>query len=259
MSAGETFFVDVCIDNYFFPIRVASKPNYEGEVTIIKVCVKAKIDDKYEKDFSDNILGIVNDTENYIGLDQLSTKIIAYLNSIDALTAKIDYHYPYFVKRNFSSSGNSFVEKLICTYSFEITTLFKCKKRYRVEIPVNYSLVINKYFKTDIDVPIKIVVEIDGLDTIFVEDIIDVVDNILFTEQDEFRSKNINERFDNSYDYRINLMEMIKNDLFKKYNFYSSSVKIIEQRNQYLRHSKISRKENEPFDETVYEGEHIFI
>ena len=259
MKAEETFLVDVCIDNYFFPIRVASKPNYEGEETITKICVNAKVGDKYEKDFSDNILGIVNNTQSYIGLNQLSTKIIDYLNSIDALTATIDFHYPYFIKRNFSSSGKSIVEKLICTYTFEVTTLFKCRKRYRVEIPVNHSLVINEYFKTNIDAPIKIVVEIDGLDTIFVEDIIDVVDNILFTEQDESRGKNTNERFRNSYDYRINLIEMIKNNLFKKYNFYSSSVKIIEQRNQYVRHSKISRKENELFDETVYEGEHIFI
>lgn len=253
MELNNSSLAEVCLDNYYFPIKVVSKHNSEGQDTVSKIRVKAQIATEHENIFCQKILGIINDTNSYIGLNQLSANILEYFNVIESPSAVINYKYPYFVKRKFANSKEYFTAKYVCVYTFEKKSLLKIGKKFKVEVPV-YGLI--DYNKSNLKIPQKISVEIDGLDTIFAEDIIEVVEDVLINSTQKYFSIEENGGEEN---VSIILLESIRNKLFNKYNFYSSAIEVTSRNMQCSYSSNILRKEEEMAQVSFYDGEYIFI
>lgn len=253
MEINNSSLAEVCLGNYYFPIKVVSKHNSEGQDTVSKISVKAQVVAEHENNFCENILGILNDTNSYIGLNQLSANILEYLNGIESPAAVINYKYPYFVKRKIAYSDKYYTAKYVCVYTFEKKSLLKIGKKFKVEVPV-YDLI--DYNKSNLKIPKKISVEIGGLDTVFAEDIIEVVEDVLAKSALEFFGA---EGKDLGENVTIKLLESIRNKLFNKYNFYSSTIEVTSRNTQCSYSSRISRKEEDMAQVSFYDGEYIFI
>jgi prenyltransferase beta subunit len=253
-------FTDVCIENLHYPLKVVSKPNCNGENTITSIMIRAKIESIYEDKFETNILNIINNRGGYIGPNQLSSRIIDYLNSINALTIHINFTYPYFIEKSSPVSKEKFLSDYKCEYSIEKTSLIHYIKKYKVEVPVFTFHSVSDFINDRFDYPAKIIVEIEGLDTFFTEDIVESVeDNVLALTYYNLTGGSKEPKNKNGRNLKLELVENIKKNLCAKYHINSCSVRITSHKGQYSYSAQITEKGQGFYVENKYEGEHIFI
>lgn len=260
MKDEKNCFAEVCIENLGYPLKVISKPNISGQNSIANISVRAGIEIKIEDKFEAKILSIINNRSEYIGPNQLSSKIVEYLDSINALYVKINFAYPYFIEKTSPGSNEKYFLNYECDFSIEKKSSAVYTKKYKVGIPIFTYHSLADFMNDRFDYPAKIIVEIEGLDTFFIEDIVEAVeDNVLAVTYnnltDEF-NKTGNKQ---NYNLKLDLIENIKKNLCTKHNINSCSVKLLVLKGQYSYSTKLTGNTGSVNLEDKYEGEHIFI
>lgn len=253
MSRSKKKSIEVCLEGLELPIAVGRKAVSEGENTLTKISVRAKINKVYEEKFEEAILGIINKTEEYIGYQQLSDKLSGYLNSINADKFEILFEFPFFISKKLGGSNQKYIIKYLSQFRFAKTSLYTYLRKYFVEIPViSKEYIVQGIYNDILEIPAKIIVEIEGFDVYFIEDIIDLVEN-------QFYSSNYNPFMAYKEDPKLVLLEKIENELYNRFNIEKCTATIISKKGFYdysAKFADLNYKLNENYD---YETEHIFI
>lgn len=221
MVKSKKQLIEVSIDGLDYPIKIGKKVTAEGDNTITSISIHAMIEKIYEKQFEENILYILNNRDEYVGLQQLSNKMITYLNSINARTADIVFSFPFFIEKILTATQQRILTKHTCQFKISKSLNFDFTKKYIVEIPViGAEFIPSEIQKELFEIPAALVVEMDGFDVFFIEDIIDLVEKRIYNE------------YSNSFsfvekDLKILLLEKLENDLCKEFNSENCSVKIL--------------------------------
>lgn len=253
MANSKRKLVEVCLNGLELPITIGKKAVSEGETTLTTISIRAIIDKVYEEKFEENILSIINKTDEYIGHQQLNDKLSGYLNSIDAGKFDIQFQFPFFNRKKLSWSNQKYLIKYLSKFSVSKTSFYNYSRKYSVEIPViSKEYIIPGIYKDILEIPAKIFVELEGTDVYFIEDVIDLVEQ-------QFYSSNYNPFVEYKEDPKFILLEKIENKLYNRFNIEKCSATISSKKGFYSYSAKLSSynyKLNNNFD---YQTEHIFI
>ncbi|MFO7447948.1 MAG: hypothetical protein R6W90_16415 [Ignavibacteriaceae bacterium] len=252
MTEQHREFVNVCLYDLVCPITVGTKSKAAGESTLINIMVEAEIERKYEQDFGKNILEIVNNRDTYIGPMQLSTKIIAYINSINAGNFTIVFRYPVFLEKHRRGSASKYLAKYNCERIIKRTSLITYKKLFVVEIPVILEKHASGSTNNSPDVNNKILVKAEGFEPIFAEDIIEIVEDVTdnrIYEPQTAEGENI----------RLKLSDEIKKRILDRLSCDNCTVKIISEKIQYSYSSVVTGKNEKKEEDKKYSEEYSII
>ncbi len=247
MSEFKLNFIDVCIKDLDFPIKIGLKNNAEGINTIAEITVRASIDRRMENEFKIQVPKIINDTQNYVGSRQLSSRLINFIDTLNAKSINVIFKFPFFFGKRINELNEKFLIKYPCEYSFSKTSLISYKQTYKVEVPIiaeQYQLI--GVPSESIDLPFKIIVEIESFEAIFIEDIIRTV------EQNFYRTENYKLKdvirdllnLKNQSNVELNLIDSIKKDLYNNNEIKSCSVEFSNHRIPYNYSIKVSAEES---------------
>lgn len=252
MEDKEKYFVNVAMNDLSYPIKIGIKSRSEGESTITNLTIQAEIEREYEPQVENNIIGIITDRNNYVGPIQLSNKLINYLKSINANKLLINFKYPFFLEKISPFDKQKHLMKYHCEFTVKKNTLNEYTKQYKIEIPIVMEEYLAQGIQNDImELPLKIVVQTEGYETLFSEDIIHLVENIIL--ESSFIGKT------NGDDTKLHLLEKIKLELFEKYKVERCTVKIVNQKILYSYSVEVGSVIKNKELELNYENECLFI
>lgn len=245
--------LEVCIEGLEFPLKVVKKSKTDGENTLVTISVRARIEQKFEEQFETDILGIICNSDDYVGLKQLSNKIISYLNSIDARSLDLIFSFPFFIEKYSRNTSQKHSMKYRCQLKVTKNSSFDYSKNYLVEIPV----VLKEYLlpgiqKEILDIPAHFLIEMEVFDGYFLEDIIELVEYQF--ERLNFSPLSI---FDDNN--RFSLLEKLKNKLSEEFNTDKCTVKLITQKMLYSFSLGISAESYKQDLINEYNTEHMFV
>lgn len=246
MNECKISFVEVCIKNLNFPIKIGSKNKLDGVDTLANITIKAKIDVKKENEFKTQIPAIINNRCNYTGPRELSIKLISFIDSLNAKDIAVNFKFPFFYERASEGLNEKFLIKYPCSYSFKKTSLINFKQKYKVEVPI-----IAEQYRTIgipnefIELPAKIVVSIDSFEAIFFEDLIETVEDNIKNAGKYNLKTTIKDllSFDNQNKRDLYIIENIKNDFYKKNYIKNCSVEFINRKISFTYSIKVSAEE----------------
>lgn len=247
MNEFKINFIDVCIKDLSFPIKIGLKNSSEGINTLADMTVKSTIDRKMENDFKIQVPKIINDIQSYVGPRQLSSKLINFIDTLNAKSINIIFKFPFFYGKRLNELNEKFLVKYPCEYSFSKTSLINYKQTYKVEVPIiaeQYQLI--GIPSESIDMPLKIIVEIESFEAIFIEDIIQIVEHNFYKTENHKLKDVIKDLLNlkNQSNAELDLIESIKKDLFKNNEIKNCSVEFNNQRIPYNYSIKVSTEEN---------------
>ncbi|WKZ70101.1 MAG: hypothetical protein QY331_02380 [Melioribacteraceae bacterium] len=225
--------IKVKIRNLYFPIKVRSKDHYNGEKTIANISIDSAIELAYGGEFAKKIIQVISSRNESIGIYQLTKEIMDYCNSINAEKTSISYEYPYFIN-NMSFKSNNKIKKCFCQFSAEKDLLFEYKRKHQVTVPVTMYHALLSFLEDPLDSPIEIVVEFEGDDIIFTEDIVEIVEGSISkiigcNSIGEFADKGMS-----TNNFKLRLLNNIRDTLISKHNISNCSVKAVNQQALYL-------------------------
>lgn len=247
MNEFKMSFIDVCIKDLSFPIKIGLKNSSEGINTLADMTVKSTIDRKMENDFKIQVPKIINDIHSYVGPRQLSSKLINFIDTLNAKSINITFKFPFFYGKRLNELDEKFLVKYPCEYSFSKTSLINYKQTYKVEVPIiaeQYQLI--GIPSESIDMPLKIIVEIESFEAVFIEDIIRIVEHNFYKTENHKLKDVIKDLLNlkNQSNAELDLIESIKKDLFKNNEIKNCSVEFNNQRIPYNYSIKVSAEEN---------------
>lgn len=264
MRENKELYLDMSINDLCYPISVVSRNDPNGQKTISLITVEARIGMGNENDFENKILEIINKRNSYIGANQLITLIINYINSLNASALQIELKYPYFLERSIFTNCKKQLKKYNCSYSIHKSSQSDYEKKYEVEIPLPVPLGFLATSKEKSEAPLTVSVQIEGLETYFMEDLIEIVEGIFQTNiyysipgvVRETTLNNSNENFDTSF------IESVKNEIISKFSINKCTVKLTNHKSQYTFTKRIlsdraKRRNDNEFEH--YHTEHLFI
>jgi hypothetical protein len=258
MKESRRYFVDVIIRDLSIPIKIGLKNKAEGESTIATITIQAKIEKKTERRFEKQVMEIVND-KRYIGPKQLGSALMNYINTLNAKAVNISFWYPFFYKNNLKGTKNSTLMKYKCEYILRKTSLINYKQKYKVELPIiAEQYIIPGIQKEIMDVPAKIVVEVEGFETIFIEDIIETINKNLI-KREYYTLKESIQDIITLQNTGLTLLENIESDLYRENDIEWCSVKLINRRIPYTYSLKVSGEDRVIEHEKKYADVHLFI
>ncbi|MDD3520474.1 MAG: GTP cyclohydrolase, FolE2/MptA family [Actinomycetota bacterium] len=179
METEKRFLVDVGMAGLPFPVSVISKKNPEGQQTIAKISISARIMKEFEAKWIDKFIKIAHSHMDKIGTKTLRTNILDYLNYLNASTVKIDFDYPFFAEKLTPVSNEKCLVSYQCTYSGKVSRIEKEPKTiFKISIPVLTTYPISDIKeKSSLFAQTSIVdVEIEPEKDIFPEEMISIVD-----------------------------------------------------------------------------------
>ncbi|MCB0748008.1 MAG: GTP cyclohydrolase I FolE2 [Ignavibacteriae bacterium] len=254
MNENEKYFVTIGIRDLSYPINIGVKSRAEGVSTITNLTIQAEIEKQYETQVEEQIFNIINDRSNYIGPNQLSKLLMNYLKSLNANKLIINFKYPFFLEKTSPVSKQKQLMKYHCEFSVKKNIYREYKKQYKIEIPVVVEQFLVPGIQKDfLELPVKIVVETEGIETFFAEDIIQLI------ERNILDSNFINSHNENGDNVKLLLIENIKNELFEKYNVEKCSVKVVNQKMLYSYSVQVSTETEQLKPEAEIEKEFLFI
>lgn len=209
----------IAINNLNYPIKVLAKNDFNGINTIAKINIESITNTLNEIEFQKKIIEIIERNGQNSGLIQLSKNILTYFNSINAISTKLIFEYPYIVNQYFSDKKTSILKNL-CRYIVQLDSDGKEERWFEVEIPISLKDVSqNSNCFTDLlCLPFIVLVKYKSEDLIFVEDIIEIIKN---STSDYFVSnskKSNNDISTNQIINKISLLNDIKKNLETKYD-----------------------------------------
>jgi hypothetical protein len=243
-------FINVCISDLYYPMKVGVKSKAEGENTLVKIMIKAEIEIKHTEEFKTRILEIINDRSRYIGPIQLTNRLISFINTLNANSFVINFRYPLFIEENSPSTNKKRLMKYHCEQIIIKNSLIKYKKLFKVEVPIIVEYIVPGIQRDILEIPKKIIVEIEGFENIFAEDIIEIVENALRSEICDLTTVKGN--------MNLSLLNKLQNELENKYKEENCCVKVISKKLFYTSSEKISWKNPARLIENKYLTEQTF-
>jgi GTP cyclohydrolase I len=117
MKADAKFLVDVGMKGMPFPMRVVSRAQPEGQQTVAEISVSARIMQEFEADWIDRFIQVLHEHRDRIGTKALCANIKDYMQRLNALTARVDFEYPFFIEKRTPVSQQKCLVRYRCTYS----------------------------------------------------------------------------------------------------------------------------------------------
>lgn len=236
MTEKERQFVTVRISNLCYPIVIGQKSRLEGNNTFARILIKADIENKFEPEFESTVDEIINDRKRYSGPMQLISRLISYINSINSRKFIVSLKYPLFLEGRDSASGNKHLLCYNCEHSVSKTSLINYKQSFKVEIPA----VIDEYIipgirKEILNIPVRIIVGIEGFENIFAEDIIETVEETIY-------SNNYHSIYASGNDIKMHILKKLSSKFFNQYNIDGCSVKLVTRKLSHRYSEEISAK-----------------
>ena len=99
MNDDTRFLVDVGMQNLPFPIRALSRADAEGQPTVARISVIARIMRGFEARWIDKFIQVVHRHRDSIGMRWSKEHMREYAEALNAKTVCIDYDYPFFVEK----------------------------------------------------------------------------------------------------------------------------------------------------------------
>lgn len=257
MKDEQNSLIKVNMRNLYYPMKVMSKHYYYGESTIVNISIDSVIDSSFEEEFAKNIIKIISDRKEYIGPNQLTKKFFDYTNTITSDNTSISFEYPYFIKDLSSNMGNK-ITKCFCRYTVEKDLSFGYKRMHQVIVPVTMYHALLPFLENPLDSPIEIVVEFEGDDTIFTEDIVEIVESSILKVINYSIVNDYTGTEKNANNFKLMLLNDIRNTLFSKFNINKCSVKAVNQQLLYLYSAETLQTEEKQTVAGVYKIEQIF-
>jgi GTP cyclohydrolase I len=179
MKDEKRFMQDVGMSELPFPMRVLSRESNEGQHTIAKISVAARIMHEFEARWIDKFIQILHQHRNHLGTESLKGNILEYMNELNATKVKIDYCYPFFVEKSTPVTKDPCLVQYKCAFSASISKSdLKPKTSMKVTVPC-----ITSYPASDIEKPgglfgqlSSVDLEVQSQKEIYPEDLIEIVD-----------------------------------------------------------------------------------
>lgn len=179
METEKRFLVDVGMAGLPFPVKVISEKNPDGQQTIAKISINARIMKEFEAKWIDKFIKIAHSHMGKIGTKTLRTNILDYLNDLNATTVKIDFEYPFFAEKMTPVSNEKCLVNYQCMYSGKASRIEKESKTiFRISVPALTTYPVSDIKqKSSLFAQTSIIdVEIESVRDIFPEELIAVVD-----------------------------------------------------------------------------------
>lgn len=162
-----------------FPMKVLSRENKEGQNTVAKISVAARIMNEFEASWIDKFIQIVHQHRDRIGTETLKVNILDYMKELGATKVKVDFNYPFFVEKYTPVSKEKCLVRYFCTYSASVAKSdLKPKVTLKLSAPC-----ITTYPASSPDKPgglfgqmSMVDIEVQSQKDIFPEDLVDLVD-----------------------------------------------------------------------------------
>lgn len=253
MAAVKKNLIEVCMEGLEFPLKVGKKSKTDGENTLVNISICARIERKYEDLFEADIHAIINNTDDYVGLQQLSNKMINYLNSIQARAINVKFNFPFFIEKVDRTVNHKYLMKYRCQFKITKNSSFDYSRNYLVEIPV----VLKEYLipgiqKEILEIPGFLLIEMEGSDVYFIEDIIELVEN----QFEKLNSSPLSIFDDNN---RFSLLEKLEDKLSKEFNTDKCNIKLKTRKILYSYSLGLSSESYKSSLINEYDTEHTFV
>jgi len=179
MKDEKRFMQDVGISELPFPMKVLSRNCTEGQHTIAKISVAARIMHEFEARWIDKFIQILHQHRDHLGTETIKGNILEYLNELNATKVKVEYNYPFFIEKHTPVSNDPCLVRYMCTFSASATKSdLKPKTSMKITVPC-----ITSYPASDPDKPgglfgqlSNVDIEVQSQKDIFPEDLIEIVD-----------------------------------------------------------------------------------
>lgn len=136
MVNEKRFLLDVGMRDLPFPIKVISKFNQDGQITVANISINARIMKEFEAKWIDKFIQILHNHRDKIGTKTLGNNILDYIKELDASTVRVDFDYPFFVEKLTPVSKEKCLVRYLCTYSAKVSSIdYKPKIYFKMEIP----------------------------------------------------------------------------------------------------------------------------
>lgn len=179
MPQKKRFLIDVSMKAMPFPMRVLSKTEPEGQLTVANISARARINKEFEARWIDKFIHTLHQHRDKVGTKTLGANINDYLEALGATTVRIDFDYPFFVEKLTPVTKEKCLVKYHCTYSAKTSSLWeKPKIFFRINIPVITTDPASDPEKEGgLFGQLSVVsIEVDSRKEIFPEDLVEVAD-----------------------------------------------------------------------------------
>ncbi len=220
MKDEKRFMQDVGMTDLPFPMRVLSREQKDGQFTIAKISIAARIMHEFEASWIDKFIQIVHQHRDKIGTETLKTNILDYMRELNATKVKVDFEYPFFVEKDTPISKEKCLVCYNCMYSARVS---KSDLKPQVSLKISAPCVTT-YPASSPDKPgglfgqmSHVDLEVQSHKDLFPEDLIDIVDahalvpvySFLTDEDQEFVIKKVHSEQKTS----VVMVDEIKEDL----------------------------------------------
>jgi GTP cyclohydrolase I len=136
MITDKKFLMDVGMKDLPFPMKVASKVNPDGQLTVGSVSVNARIMQEFEVHWIDKFMQVLHSHRGRIETNSVKKNVFDYIKELNASTVLINYDYPFFVEKLTPVSKEKCLVRYKCTYSAKASSLNEESKiQFRISIP----------------------------------------------------------------------------------------------------------------------------
>lgn len=179
MKDEKRFMQDVGMTDLPFPMKVMSKESSDGQQTVAKISVAARIMHEFEASWIDKFIQIVHQHRDKIGTESLKVNILDYMKELNATKVKVDFNYPFFVEKATPVAKEKCLVQYYCTYSASVAKSdLKPKVTLKISVPC-----ITTYPNSSADKPgglfgqlSMVDIEVQSQKDIFPEDLVALVD-----------------------------------------------------------------------------------
>lgn len=179
MDDQAEFLVDVGMKNLPLPIKVASRREPEGQLTVAEISINARIMHTFEARWIDTFIRIAHEHRGRIGTATLRTNIADYLRELHANSVRVGFDYPFFVEKETPVSKEQCLVRCMCRYSAKASTVRETAKVVQqVEVPC-----LTTYPGSNAEDPwglfaqlSVVTIEVEPVEECYPEDLIAIVD-----------------------------------------------------------------------------------
>lgn len=136
MPDKKRYLVDVGLDDFAFPFKVAGRGHPEGVPTVGKITVHARINQEFEARWIDRFAQVLHQHRDAVGSHSLKQGIADYLEALHADSVQVSLRFPYFVEKTTPVSRLSCLVGHDCIYRAKLAAFDnEPKLTLTVEVP----------------------------------------------------------------------------------------------------------------------------
>jgi GTP cyclohydrolase I len=179
MKEEKRFMQDVGMTDLPFPMRVTSRDHEDGQSTVAKISIAARIMHDFEATWIDRFMQIIHQHRDRIGTETLKVNILDYMKELNATKVKVDFNYPFFIEKTTPVSKEKCLVRYFCTYSASVAKSdLKPKVTLKINAPCITTYPVSSPHKPGgLFGQMSVVdIEVQSQKDIFPEDLVDLVD-----------------------------------------------------------------------------------